>query len=51
MQATASALTKTADVSSGVRAKNPPWEVNGAPQRRRSPMEGGSIHVVVGKTW
>src|SRR5713101_2617819 len=24
---------------------------NGAPQRRRSPVEGGSIHVVVGKTW
>ena len=25
--------------------------VNSAPQRRRSPVEGGSIHVVVGKTW
>ena len=24
--------------------------VNSAPQRRRSPVEGGSIHVVVGKT-
>jgi hypothetical protein len=24
---------------------------NGAPQRRRSPVEGGSIHVVVGKAW
>ena len=24
---------------------------NSAPQRRRSPVEGGSIHVVVGKTW
>jgi hypothetical protein len=25
--------------------------VNSAPQWRRSPVEGGSIHVVVGKTW
>jgi uncharacterized protein (TIGR03118 family) len=25
--------------------------VNSAPQWRRSPMEGGSIHVAVGKTW
>ncbi|HXP86866.1 MAG TPA: DUF2971 domain-containing protein [Bryobacteraceae bacterium] len=25
--------------------------VDSAPQRRRSPVEGGSIHVVVGKTW
>ncbi|HXP86251.1 MAG TPA: carboxypeptidase-like regulatory domain-containing protein [Bryobacteraceae bacterium] len=26
-------------------------KVYSAPQRRRSPVEGGSIHVVVGKTW
>ena len=25
-------------------------QVNGAPQRRRSPVEGGSTHVVVGMT-
>jgi len=25
-------------------------DVNSAPQRRRSPMEGGSIHIVVGKS-
>ena len=25
--------------------------VDGAPQGRRSLMEGGSIHVVVGETW
>src|SRR5450631_3535509 len=25
--------------------------VNGAPQRRRSSVEGGSTYVVVGKTW
>jgi hypothetical protein len=25
--------------------------VNSAPQRRRSPVEGGSTHVVVGWTW
>jgi hypothetical protein len=25
--------------------------VNGAPQGRRSPVKGGFIHVVVGKTW
>jgi len=29
--------------------KSPPL-VNGAPQRRRSPVEGGSTHVVVGET-
>jgi hypothetical protein len=25
--------------------------VDSAPQRRRSPVEGGSTYVVVGKTW
>jgi hypothetical protein len=25
--------------------------VDSAPQRRRSPVEGGSTHVVVGETW
>ena len=25
--------------------------VNGAPQRRRSSVEGGSTYVVVGETW
>src|SRR5882724_13173186 len=37
-------------VHSGTRTVLFPPIVNGAPQRRRSPVEGGSTHVVVGET-